>query len=156
MRSLSYHRLCVHPRDARYSDSQVLRRWLCFLLLLLIEYQYNLPTSGEDLGRVFRPIETAPFVLSFNNTGLLVLEARSCGPTPRKHNLKSHTRPTRSPGSYGGQRYPWFRMSSSFKTFLGSAGTLSSQRAHCHAVFGALNTGGICRFRLLFSAQLSF
>jgi len=49
MRSLSYHRLYARPRDARYSGSQVLRRWLCFLLLLLIEYQYNLPTSGADL-----------------------------------------------------------------------------------------------------------
>jgi len=35
--------------DARYSGGQVLCRWLCYLLLLLIEYQYNLPTSEADL-----------------------------------------------------------------------------------------------------------
>ena len=130
VRSLNYHRLYVCLRDTRYSDSQVLRRWLCFLRLLLIEYQYNLPTSGVDLGRVFRPIETAPFVLSFNNTGLLILEARSCGPTPRKHNLKSHPRPTRSPGSFGSQRAPCYRKSSGFKTFLGSAVTSLFTGAH--------------------------
>jgi hypothetical protein len=82
------------------------------------------PLPERTSGRALRPnIKTAPFVLSFKDTRLLILEARNCGPSPRKHNLKYHPRPTRSPGSFGGQRAPWYQKSAGFKTFLGSAFT---------------------------------
>ena len=109
MRSLSCSRLYACPKlkwDARYGCSQVLRRWLCFLQLLLIEYQYNLPTSGTRLKLGLSTLRDRPF-RAVTYTRLLILEAHSCGPSPRKHNLKSHPRPTRSPGSFDSQRAPW-------------------------------------------------
>ena len=107
--------------------------------MLLIEYQYNLPTFGTRLKAGLSTLRDRPFRV-VTNTRLLILKAHSCGPSPRKHNLKYHPRPTRSPGSFGGQRTPWYRKSSGFKTFLGSAVTSFFPRAPCHAVFRELNS----------------
>ena len=156
MRSLSSHRLYACPRDARYSGSQVLRRWLCFLRLLLIEYQYNLPTFGADLEAGLSTHRDRPFRAVFQNTRLLILKARSCGPSPRKHNLEYHPRPTRSPGYFGSQRAPVVSKELKLYDFFRVSCCIFFTQGRIAARYSGNSTqAGDCRFRLLLSAQLS-
>jgi len=71
----------------RLPGSQVLRSWLCWLQWFLIENRYNLPIVGMETPGLFHGPSTLPFAISSTP---LIPKARSCGHSPRKHNLRSH------------------------------------------------------------------